>query len=154
MDTRLKYFLAVIFALVLLAIGAYIWRSDQMTYVTPDTPEAAVHNYLLAVQRKDAAMLHSLLFPGEATPSQLEIVATLENGEISLNSSIRIAGSQLLGEDALVTLEFWQGGGLFDGGYGYQETARLRRIDGRWYIVQMPYPLWSWNWGKEGVLYP
>lgn len=153
MDKNLKYFLASLAVLVLLAAGVFAVRNQQASYLTDNTPQAVVHNYLLAVQRQDAAMLHSLLLPSAQTPSVADVAAALAAGDVSLGgSSVQVLDSHLLGDQAVVTLRFWQSGGLLDSGYSYDEPARLQQVDGRWYVVQMPYPLWSWNWGEEGAL--
>jgi hypothetical protein len=153
MDRNLKYFLTALIILGGLAVGAFFIKARQTDYLSDNTPEAVVHNYLLAVQRKDAAMLQRLLLPTEDTPSASDVAAALAGGEVSLaDISVQILDAQLLGDQALVTLKFWANNGLFDGGYSYQEIARLQQVDGRWYVTQMPYPIWSWNWGQEGVL--
>ena len=33
----------------------------------------------------------------------------------------------------------------------YTDSGQLKKENGEWKIVSLPYPLWSWNWYTEDV---
>ncbi len=154
-DRSLRYFLAGVALLVLATVGIYAWRQRGLTYRMEDTPEAVVFNYLLAVQRQDAPMLAALLVQNETTPTLDEIRTALASGAVSLeNYSVRLGKITVEGDRAWVEVELWTTGDSPNNSYGYWDMAVLQRQDGRWKIVGMPGPLWSWQWERPDEVLP
>ncbi len=149
-DRSWRYFIGAVVLLILVAAGVAFWRQRALNYRLEDTPDAVVFNYVLAVQRKDAPMLATLMVQDEEHPTLTEIQQALSSGALSLNGvSVRLGEVTIRDDEAWVELVMWAAGDepLGDG-YRFVELAYLVREDGRWKVKRMPYSLWSWEWDR------
>lgn len=146
-DRSLIWFLGSILCLALIATVVSLVQTRTLDYRRDDTPEAVVHNYILALQRGDAEKAASLFLQDGQHPDVLQVQRALAAREIDLsNQTIQVRSAVVQGDQAVVTLEIYQESGPFGGGYSYTDTSLLKRQDGAWRIDTLPYPLWSWNW--------
>lgn len=145
-DKNFKFFLGGVLGLALIVSVIFLWRSQHTTYRTDNTPEAVVFNYLLALQRHDSAKLAELIVADDQHPDRLAIESALAEDLFSDDYSVRILGSSIQDERAIVTLEFWESQGPFSSGYTYQDSAELVKKNGVWQIDRMPDRVWAWRW--------
>ncbi|HUF39049.1 MAG TPA: hypothetical protein VMN57_11040 [Anaerolineales bacterium] len=135
----------VVTALVLFATG----RSGQ-DYVADGSPEAAVHNYILALTREDYERAYGYLAAGEGKPSSVEFRTFFIRVDPHQNAGLRVGEAEMIEDEAVVDVTVVQGSsGPFDPGFDHPDTAVLQLEAGEWKIVMMPYPFWDFGWYAE-----
>jgi len=136
---------------VVLAVGLFIARQGQVEYLSADTPNSVVHNFILALTRSDYERAYTYLAekPNKPTPNQFR--QDLTSSPPGFNQTSLSIGETLVDADfATVQLLLSQSyGGPFTERTRYTDTARLERQAGSWKLVSMPYPFWSFNWFVE-----
>ncbi len=152
-DRFLNGLIAGIGVLIIFALVLFFVRQQQAEYLPDDTPNGVVHNYLLGVLERDYDRAYTYLTDGPEKPSlslfQQELSRT--SNEIS-RVNISIGEVFIDGEIATVQLSMRQSyEGPFNNLGRYTESAQLKMDNGKWKIVSMPFPFWSWNWYAEVI---
>jgi hypothetical protein len=146
-----KFLIGIVVGIVLLVIVAIVLvlaRGQNEEYIADDTPSGVVHNYFLAVQRKEFERAHNYLSDEiENKPELDEFITMVDNqNESALKFGAVTVDNNRARVDVAITNYY--GGGPFDSGrYTNQETAYLRQdANGDWKIFEFPYPYWGyWN---------
>ena len=152
-DRFLIGILAGIGVLVVLSLAIYFVRRGGLTYGPEDTPEGVVHNYVVALQRRDYDRAYTYLanFTNKPDMPRFRLPFTnYQDRDISL-TGIELASSSIAadGQSALVYLVVLHGGnGPFNRGYRENNTASLVLENGAWKIESMVYPFWSYDWSQ------
>lgn len=154
-DKFLIGILAGIVLLIIVAIVVVLARAPgSEAYLNENTPKAVVHNYYLAIQRKEYEKAYAYLaddLPNKPTLEQFILV--VDNRAGNTESALRI-GEVRQGEahtQVDVTITRYNVGNIFDSSrYSQPDTALLRtNAAGQWKLVQFPYPYWGWDWNQE-----
>jgi hypothetical protein len=134
-------------AVIVLAVVAFVLAINQTepTYVEPeDTPEAVVHNYLLALRLGDNERARGYLYPElEGYPqSEQEFVETVSRYRWQFPtedtaSAFDVGRSEVTGDLAVLEVEEtrFTEAGLVDTGQVYEDfVVQLKRAGGAWRI--------------------
>lgn len=151
-DRFLTGILIGIAVLVVIALAVFFIRNDSQTYVSDDTPEGVVHNYVVAVLNRDFEKAYSYLADLKNKPTYEEFRRSFLNGEINPgNSAVDIGESEIVGDTATVELALiYNPSDPFSTGYRNVQAADLVRQNGAWKLSLMPqYNLWGYNWYME-----
>lgn len=152
-----KFLLGIIAGIVLLIVVAVVTvllRSPgQEAYMADDTPAGVVHNYFLAIQRKDYERAYSYLSDDlESKPDLDEFIRAMDNtGTAEAALQIRQTRTGNVHTQVDVTITTYRGGGLFESNSNTrQDTAYLRATGsgGDWKLIEFPYPYWSPLWDR------
>jgi len=138
--------------LVVVALAVFFTRKDTQTYVSDETPEGVVHNYVVAVLNKDYEKAYSYLADLENKPTYEEFHDSFLKGMVNPNSSgVDIGQSDITGDDATVEVTLvYNPSDPFSTGYRDTQRAILVKQNGAWKISSMPqYNFWDYNWYQE-----
>ena len=138
--------------LVVLALAVFFTRQDTQSYISEDTPEGVVHNYVLAVLNKDYEKAYSYLADLEHKPTFEEFRRAFLNGEVNPdNQAVDVGGSEIFGDTASVDVTLiYNPSDPFSSGYRNIQVAQLLEQDGAWKLTLMPqYNFWGYNWYIE-----
>jgi len=156
-DKFLIGIVAGIVLLVVVALVAVLTRSPgQESYRPGNAPEDVVHNYFLALQRKDYEKAYGYLSDELRTkPTLNQFIRDIDNAGRS-EASLQIRETRLGNATAQVDVSItrYAPGGLFESGnYTSQDTVHLRATgDGSaWKLIGFPYPYWGFNWDEPDV---
>src|SRR5215207_10559593 len=87
--------------LVVLALAVFFTRKDTQTYVSDDTPEGVVHNYVVAVLNKDYEKAYGYLADLENKPTYEEFRDAFIKGMVNPdNAALDIGPSEVNEETA------------------------------------------------------
>ncbi len=146
-DRFLTGILIGIALLVVASLSAFFLREDSNSYLTENSPEAVVHNYILAVQQENFNKAYSYLAEDEFKPTY---AAFLRDISMSNHADVQIGDAEISEETASVQLTFTNTNGrIFFDQYDYMDAALLIQQNGEWKILQMAYSYWSWSWYQE-----
>lgn len=144
----------VLVAVIVIAALGVVLTTDEPAYLTEDTPEAIVHNYLLAIQREDDDRALSYLAPtlsglpadGREMAESISYEAgilrnasfSVQSGEPESDGSVRVA----------VVVTSYEGDGILGSSrdtrnyrlWVRQEGATWKLIDGNGF--------WGWSWDR------
>ena len=151
-DRFLTGILIGIGVLVVAALAVFFSRSDTQTYVSDDTPEGVVHNYVVAVLEKDYEKAYGYLANLEHKPTYEGFRDAFLKGLVNPTSqAVDIGGSELTGDTASVEVALiYNPSDPFSTGYRDVQRAVLVRQDGAWKLSSMPsYYFWDYNWYQE-----
>ena len=151
-DRFLTGILVGIGVLVIIALAVFFTRSDTQTYMSEDTPEGVVHNYVLAVLNKDYEKAYGYLADLENKPTFNEFRRAFLNGEVNPdNQAVDIGESEIFGDTATVDIALiYNPSDPFSSGYRNMQSAQLLKQNGAWKLTLMPqYNLWGYNWYME-----
>ncbi len=152
-DRFLIGILAGIGLLVVLSLAVFFIRNNAAAYVPEDSPEGALHNYVVALQNRDYERAYACLasFSGKPDlPRFRQVFADYQGREVSL-TGVALTSSNLAqgGQSAEVYLVLLHGGnGPFDPGYRENKSASLVLENGAWKVAGMAYPFWSYDWNQ------
>ena len=135
--------------LILAALAIFFARQDKQTYVSDDTPEGVVHDYVLAVINKDYEKAYGYLADIENKPTVDEFRQAFAVGRVSPSSAgIRIGKAEITGDTASVEVDMiYTPGDPFSSGYNNVGSAQLLKQNGMWKISMMPaYTVWDYSW--------
>ena len=138
--------------LVVLALAVFFTREDTQTYVSDDTPEGVVHNYVVAVLNKDYEKAYGYLADLENQPTYDEFHESFLIGTVNPNSSgVDVGQSDITGDDATVEVTLvYNPSDPFSTGYRDTQRAILVKQNGAWKISSMPqYNFFDYNWYQE-----
>jgi hypothetical protein len=151
-DKFLTGILVGVVVLVIIALGVFFLRDGENTFLTENTPEAVVLNYVLALQTGEYQRAYGYLaeeYQEEPKPSFAEFRAYFSYDYRQVGRiGVRIISVDQEGDQAWVRVETVEsGGGLFNEVYRSQEDAILIKDEaGEWRLAAMPYQFWGWDW--------
>jgi len=148
-DRFLTGILVGIGVLVILALAVFFTRKDSQTYVSDDTPEGVVHNYVVAVLKKDYERAYGYLADLDHKPTPEDFRKSFLNGYINpANSALDIGRSEITNDEASVEVtQIYSPSDPFSTGYRDTQRAILVEQNGVWKISSMPaYNFWDYNW--------
>ncbi len=153
-----KLLAGIVAGIVLLVGVAFVaaFLRPEAAYRPDTTPEAAAHNYLLALQKGDYARAYSYLSPTLAGyPADAEAFAAdvRENDYAShsfgdTSPTLAVESAHVRGERAEVKVRetnFYRGGLFGSGEYTNVFTMRLGRRNGVWRIIDSDR-YWAYCW--------
>lgn len=138
--------------LVVMALAVFFTRRDTQTYVSDETPEGVVHNYVVAVLNKDYQKAYGYLADLENQPTYDEFHESFLTGTVNPDSSgVDIGQSDITGDDATVEVTLvYSPSDPFSTGYRDTQRAILVMQNGAWKISSMPqYNFFDYNWYQE-----
>ena len=138
--------------LVVVALAVFFTRKDTQTYVSDETPEGVVHNYVVAVLNKEYEKAYSYLADLDNKPTYEEFRDSFLKGMVNPNNSgVDVGQSDITGDDATVEVTLvYNPSDPFSTGYRDTQRAILVKQNGIWKISSMPqYNFWDYNWYQE-----
>ena len=138
--------------LVVVALAVFFTRQDTQAYISDETPEGVVHNYVVAVLNKEYEKAYGYLADLENKPTYEEFHDSFLKGMVNPNSSgVDIGQSDITGDDATVEVTLvYNPSDPFS--TGYRDTSQrgiLVKQNGLWKLSSMPYNFWDYNWYQE-----
>ena len=121
-------------------------KEDKREYMTADSPEAVVYNYVLAITNDDYKKAYSYLAEKEHKPSYEQFRQSFFNGSIySDNVGVDVGTAEIDGTDALVDLDLvYSPSDPFSGGYTNTDRAQLVNQNGEWKLSYIPFNSWAY----------
>ena len=138
--------------LVVVALVVFFTRQDTQTYVSDETPEGVVHNYVVAVLNKEYEKAYGYLADLDNKPTYEEFHNSFLTGMVNPDSSgVDIGQPDITGDDATVEVTLVHNSrDPFSTGYRDTQRAILVRQNGAWKISSMPqYNFFDYNWYQE-----
>lgn len=150
-DRFLTGILVGIAVLVVVALVVFFVRRDTQSYVSEDTPEGVVHNYVLALLNDDYKRAYGYLADLEDKPTYEQFRDTFIKGTVNPNNSgVEVGTSQINGDTASVEITMiYNPSDPFSTGYRDVERAILVRQGKTWKLSSMPYYFWGYNWYQK-----
>jgi hypothetical protein len=148
-DRFLTGILIGIGVLVIAALAVFFIRKDTQTYVSEDTPEGIVHNYVVAVLNKDYKKAYSYLADLDNKPTFDQFRNSFITGALRPeNAAVDIGKSEVTGDDAYVEVALiYNASDPFSSGYRDVQRAILVKQNGVWKISSLPtYYMWDYSW--------
>jgi hypothetical protein len=140
-DRMLMAIVAGILLVVIAGLAVALLRPAAQ-FRADDTPEAAVHNYLLALQRDDFARAYSYLspelsgYPASALEFERDVTGNRwQFGGNAPNVALEVLSARVDGTTALARVretQFYDAGWFGTNSYSYEHTFTLEREDGAW----------------------
>lgn len=153
-----KFLIGIVVGIVLLVIVALVtvlFRAPKNEeYIADDTPAGVVHNYFLAIQRKDFEKAYNYLSDDlKNKPDLDEFIRQMDYLGNESETALQIRETRMgdVHTQVDVSITTYRPGGLFESGsYTTQDTAYLREAgDGQWKLTEFPYPYWGYEWNVE-----
>ena len=152
-DSFLTGILIGIALLIVAALAVYFTRRDQGNYVAENSPQGVVHNYVLAVLRKDYQKAYGYLADLDNKPTFAQFRQAFAVGRLNpADNGIKGGTAAVSGEDATVEVSMiYAASDPFSSGYNNVGSAQLVRQGAVWKISSMPtYNLWDYSWYQPG----
>ena len=156
-DRFLLIVLAVIAGLAVLAVGLFFLRQGQPDYGPEDTPQGAVRNYVVALEKKDFQRAYAYLREGQGKPDFDRFRQDFLARQLDISgTAVQIGETQPSGADVLVSLQVIRSSGGPFGDVSRESNSAVLTKDaaGVWKIASMPYPYWGWDWYNPQSLKP
>jgi hypothetical protein len=156
-----KFLIGIIVGVVILvgvALALVLIRGQNEAYVADDSPTGVVHNYFLAIQRKDYERAYRYLSDDlKNKPDLDEFIQGVGNQYGSAEEALQIGETTQQGNERSqvdVGLTAYQGGDIFNfdgsGNYTRHENALLRlNANNEWKLTYFPYPYWGYEWDQN-----
>ena len=138
--------------LVVVALAVFFTRPDTQTYVSDETPEGVVHNYVVAVLNKEYEKAYGYLADLDNKPTYEEFHDSFLTGMVNPNGSgVDIGQSDITGDDATVEVTLvYNPSDPFSTEYRDTQRAILVKQNEAWKISSMPqYNFWDYSWYQE-----
>jgi hypothetical protein len=154
-DKFLYAILAGIILLVVLSVVVVLVRAPGSEQYQPDdTPAGVAHNYFLAIQRNEYERAHSYLSDQLRNKPDLDqFITDIGNNSADQEAALKLGNVSQSGQytEVEVVVTNYRAGGIFDSNrYATTDMAILRQdSNGRWRLIQFPYPYWGWQWNEE-----
>jgi hypothetical protein len=148
-DRFLLGILIAIGLLVITSLALFFMRPAGQEYLPEDTPQAVVHNYILALNRGDLERAYRYLVESSDMPDYERFrLAILTRSENLSQISLQLGEARLSGEAASLSLKIiHSSGNPFERVWEETSQAVLVRSDaGEWKIQSLPYPFWGLDW--------
>ena len=152
-----KFLIAIVVAIILLVVAAFalVLLRPPPQYRQDKTAEAAVHNYLLALQQGDYERALNLISedvphrPQDAAEMEFDVKQNEWQFDRYGNPSLIIVSSRVSGDAATVTLKETRSNSPILGDIDSQEiTMRLQQEDGGWKLLD-GQAYWAFDWTGE-----
>lgn len=139
-----RMLILIVAGVILLVIVAFVavLRRPPPEYTDDDSPEGVVHNYLLALQRREYERAYGYLSPALQTGDLVDFIEAVESDawrfDIGSNVALAVSDSQLSADNAArvevqMTVSHNE---LFGSGQNTRTFDMfLRRVDGRWLLA-------------------
>src|SRR5215218_6059695 len=102
-DRFLTGILIGIGVLIIAALAVFFTRKDSQTYIADNTPEGVVHNYVLAVLKKDYQKAYGYLADLDHKPTYEQFRDAFLKGSVNPNNSgVDVGKSEISGDTASV----------------------------------------------------
>jgi len=137
----------VIFS-VFSTISGSVWQD----YISENSPEGVVHNYVLAILNKDYEKAYGYLAELEYKPTYEEFRRPFLNGYVNPDTTaVDVGISEISGDEASVEIsQIYNQGDPFSSGYRDTQRAILVKQNGAWKLSNMPaYNFWDYSWYTE-----
>ena len=146
-DRFLVGILVGIAVLIIVALGVFFTRKDNLVYGDESTPAGVVQNYVVALHKKDYEKAYGYLAELKNKPT-FEIFRQSFMGYVNPQGTGLSVGETEISDDvATVNLEIiYTPGDPFSSGYRNVDYAYLVLQNGAWKIKQMPYNFWAYDW--------
>lgn len=151
-DRFLTGILVGIALLIVIALAVFFSRKGAQTYISEDTPEGVVHNYVLAVLDKDYKKAYSYLADLEKKPGYEQFRDAFLKGMVNPNNAaLDIGKSEINGDTASVEVAMvYSPSDPFSTGYRDVQRAVLVKQSGGWKLTSMPdFYLWDGSWYQQ-----
>lgn len=151
-DRFLTGILIGIGVLIVIALAVFLTRKDTQNYISEDTPEGVVHNYVLAVLNKDYEKAYGYLADLEHKPTYEQFRRPFLNGYVNPeNTAVDVGESEISGNEASVEVaQIYNSGDPFSSGYRDVQRAILVKQNGAWKLSNMPaYNFLDYSWYTE-----
>jgi hypothetical protein len=154
-----KYLIGIIVGIVLLVAVTMIivLTRPKAEYLTDESPEAIVHNYLLAIKEADHDRAYGYISSEiDDYPEDLEVfIEVVEDESWSFGGSgdsvVQVLSSSIRGDKTIVKVleTSYSSGGLFDSSqYDRNFEMKLHMENGRWKLVDGDL-YWYSCWGEQ-----
>lgn len=147
-DRFLMGILIGIAVLVVASVGLFLFRQESQSYLPEDTPEAVVHNYVLALHRHDFDRAYGYLAEKEKRPDLDAFRRSFLSGQLNVDqAAIEVGKAERFDGQAVVQVRVLYVSDVpFSSDVGFPGTATLVLQDGQWRITEMPYPYYPPEW--------
>jgi hypothetical protein len=153
-DRFLTGILVGIAVLVVVALAVFFIRKDSQSYLSEDTPEGVVHNYVLAVLNGDYEKAYGYLADLEDKPTYEEFRDAFVTGMLNpSNSSVDIGESEITNDTASVEVTMiYNSSDPFSTGYRNPGRAILVRQGETWKLSSFPGDYFlEYSWYQEKI---
>jgi len=152
-----RFLIGIVVGVLLLVVVSFVvvLRRPSPSYRPDDTPEGAVHNYLLALRQGEYERAYSYLAPDLVSypASAAEFASDVERNrwEFRLDEdvSLVVESAQIDGDRATAVVQettFYSGGLFNSNQFTRSFTMTLERSDDRWLITRADsYLLYCWT---------
>jgi hypothetical protein len=147
-DRFLTGILIGIAVLIIIAVAVFFTRKDNLVYGTEDSPQGVVHNYVVALYKRDYEKAYGYLADKEGKPTFEQFRQAFFNNYINPNNTgVEVGAAEISGNLASVTLSMlYSPGDPFSSGSRNIDYAQLVLQRSAWKIKQMPYNFWAYEW--------
>lgn len=134
--------------LAVIALGLFFMRQDKQEYLTTNTPEAVVHNYVLALTNKEYEKAYGYLADLEHKPTYAEFRQSFFNHMVSPEGvGVDVGTAEIRADVATVEINLmYSSSDPFSSNYSNTDRAQLVQQNGEWKLSSMPYNFWDYNW--------
>ena len=151
-DRFLTGILVGIAVLVVVALVVFFLRQNSQSYVSDETPEGVVHNYVLSVLNGDYEKAYGYLADLDNKPSYEQFRDAYLTGAVNPGTSaVDIGSSEIADDTASVEVALiYNPSDPFSTGYRDVQRATLVKQKGAWKLSSMPsYYFWDYSWYQE-----
>ena len=148
-DPLLLAILLAIALLVIASLALFFVRQAGQEYLPEDSPQAVVHNYLLALHRGDLEQAYGYLVETSDQPdfeqfrlTYLTLEQDLSQVYLQLGEVRQSGGAASVSLIVTHTSENPFQGSWEDSG----QAVLIQNESGEWRIQSLPYPLWGLDW--------
>lgn len=146
-----RFLIGILIGIVLLifaALSVFFARQKQVDYGPEDSPQGILQNFILAINQRDFERAYGYLSEGTYKPTLEQFRKPFLSREVDVSSSsLQIGQAEVYGDNAYITVSIVnQMGGPFGDINRISETAQLKKQNGVWKVVSLPYPYWYWDW--------